>query len=261
MPDTFAVTNLFDLTGKTAVITGSTKGIGKAIAEAMAHHGANVVISSRKPEACDRVANTIKATGANALAIPCNISKLEDIDNLIARARDEYGQIDCLVCNAAINPYFGSFQDIPDSAFQKIMDVNIKSNHWLAQRVAEEMKQRKDGSIIIVSSIGGLKGSSVLGAYAISKAADMQIARNLAVELGPYNIRVNSVSPGLVKTDFARALWEDDQRRKATEALCPLRRLGEPEDLAGIAVYLASRAGAWTTGQNFVVDGGVTIAG
>ncbi len=261
MSDLFDVANLFDLTGKTAVITGSTKGIGKAIAEAMAHHGANVVISSRKEDACNRVAEGINSAGGNATAVPCNISKLDQIENLLAKSREAYGQIDSMVCNAAINPFFGSAEDIPDSAFQKIMDVNIKSNHWLAQRVAPEMKERRDGTIILVSSIGGLKGSTHLGAYAISKAADMQMARNLAVEFGPHNIRVNSIAPGLVKTDFARALWENDEMRTARESETPLRRLGVPEDLAGIAVYLASRAGAWTTGQNFVVDGGVTTSG
>lgn len=260
MSDLFDVANLFDLSGKTAVVTGSTKGIGKAIAEAMGCHGANVVISSRKHDACDRVTQGIRENGGRAVAIPCNISKLDEIENLVTEARNAFGQIDCLVCNAAVNPFFGSTEEIPDSAFQKVMDVNIKSNHWLSQRVAPEMKERKDGSIIIVSSIGGLKGSAQLGAYAISKAADMQLARNLAVELGPFNVRVNSIAPGLVKTDFARALWENDAMRQAREAETPLRRLGTPEDLAGIAVYLASRAGAWTTGQNFVIDGGVTIS-
>ncbi len=261
MSEFLDVSKLFDLTGKTAVITGSTKGIGKAIARAMAHHGARVVISSRKEDACERVAAGIREAGGDAIAVPCNISKLDEIDGLLAKARAHYQHIDILVCNAAINPFFGSFEDIPDSAFQKIMDVNIKSNHWLAQRVAKEMKERRDGVIIIVSSIGGLRGSGFLGAYAISKAADMQLARNLATELGPHNIRVNTIAPGLVKTDFARALWEDDARRKEREDETPLRRLGEPEDLAGIAVYLASRAGAWTTGQTFVIDGGVTSTG
>ncbi|REJ76556.1 MAG: SDR family NAD(P)-dependent oxidoreductase [Acidobacteria bacterium] len=257
--------DLFDLSGRNAVITGSTKGIGKAIAEALAAHGANVVISSRKQDVCEAVRDAINESGAaasrphgKAVSIPCNISDREAIDQLIDQTHEQLGQIDILVCNAAVNPFYGSFLDIPDSAFEKVMDVNIKSNHWLAQRVAPEMKERRDGVIQIVSSIGGLRGSTVLGAYSISKAADMQLVRNLAAELGPSNVRVNGIAPGLVKTDFARALWENDQLRQAREAETPLRRLGEPEDLAGIAVYLASRAGAWTTGQTFVVDGGVT---
>ena len=250
--------DLFDISGKVAVVTGSTKGIGKAIAEGLAAHGASVVISSRKEDACERVKSEIDEAGGSAVAIPCNISSRDQIDNLLSQTREQLGKIDILVCNAAVNPFYGSFMDIPDSAFEKVMDVNIKSNHWLCQGVAGEMKERRDGAIIVVSSIGGLRGSAVLGAYAISKAADMQLVRNLAAELGPYNIRVNGIAPGLVKTDFARALWENDEVRKQREAETPLRRLGDPEDIAGIGVYLASRAGAWTTGQTFVVDGGVT---
>ena len=249
--------SLFDLTGKVAVITGSTKGIGKAIAEGLAAHGAKVVISSRKGEVCEEVAGAIRDGGGEAIAIPCNISYKEEIENLLAKTREEWGQIDILVCNAAVNPYYGSSIDIPDRAFEKVMDVNIKSNHWLCQMVVPEMAERKDGAIMIVSSIGGLNGSPVLGAYCISKAADMQMARNLAVECGPDNIRVNCIAPGLVKTDFARALWENPEMAEARINETPLRRLGDPEDLAGIAVYLASRAGSWTTGQTFVVDGGV----
>lgn len=250
--------DLFDLSGNVALITGSTKGIGKAMAEGLAAHGAKVVISSRKADACDAVTESIRASGGDAVAIPCNISHKEELENLVAKTREHYGRIDTLILNAAVNPYYGSSLEIPDSAFEKVMAVNIQSNHWLCQMVAPEMVERKDGSIVIVSSIGGFRGSPVLGAYAISKAADMQLARNLAAELGPHNIRVNAVAPGLVKTDFARALWENDEVRKKREAETPLRRLGEPEDLAGVAVYLASKAGAWTTGQTFTVDGGVT---
>ena len=251
--------NLFDLTGKVAVITGATKGIGKAIAEAYSAHGAKVVVSSRKEDACAEVAGAIVAAGGEAIPVACNISYKEQLQNLIDRTRAEWGRIDVLVCNAAVNPHFGSSLEIPDSAFEKVMTCNIQSNSWAAQMVIPEMRERKDGAIIIVSSIGGLKGSADLGAYAISKAADMQIARNLAVEFGPDNIRVNCIAPGLVKTDFARALWEDQERAERRKAVTPLRRLGEPEDIAGAAVMLASRAGSWITGQTIVVDGGVTI--
>lgn len=251
---------LFDLTDKVAVVTGSTKGIGKAIAEAFAAHGAKVVISSRKADACEAVAAGIRESGGQAVAIPCNVSHPEDLTALVDATHEQLGAIDILVCNAAVNPYYGSSLEIPDSAFQKTLEVNIGSVLALTKLVVPEMKERRDGAVIIVSSVGGLNGSAVLGAYCVTKAADMQIARNLAVELGPHNIRVNCVAPGLVKTDFARALWENDERRSAVEAVTPMRRLGEPEDLAGIAVYLASAAGAWTTGQTFVVDGGRTIA-
>jgi NAD(P)-dependent dehydrogenase (short-subunit alcohol dehydrogenase family) len=260
--------NLFDLSNKVALITGSSKGIGRAIAEEMARHGAKVVISSRKADICEEVANAINielagdasnSTGG-AVAIPANISHKDELQRLVDTTRAKLGKIDILICNAAVNPYYGSMQDLPDEAFDKILGVNIKSNHWLVNMVLPEMKMRKDGSIIIVSSIGGLRGSPVLGAYCISKAADLQLVRNLATEYGRDNVRVNAISPGLVRTDFARALWEDPEVLKLRTAGDPLKRIGEPREIAGAAVYLASAAGSFTTGQNFVVDGGATIS-
>lgn len=255
--------NLFDLTGKVALITGSSKGIGLAIAEEMARHGARVVISSRKADVCNEVADAINAElsgqPGGAVAIPAHIGHREEIERLVAQTREQLGPIDVLVCNAAVNPYYGPMRELPDSAFEKILGTNIISNHWLAQSVLPGMIERKDGAIIVVSSVGGLKGSSDLGAYCISKAADLQLVRNLAVENGPHNVRVNAISPGLVRTDFARALWENPDLLKRRTANDPLRRIGEPEEIAGIAVYLASRAGTFTTGQNFVIDGGSTI--
>ncbi len=260
MEKTNALTGkLFDLTGKVAVITGSSRGIGKAIAEQLAAHGAKVVISSRKAGPCEEVAAAINARSAgHAIAVPANISSKEDLQRLMDETRKAFGKIDILVCNAASNPYYGSQLDISDDAFNKILSNNIVANNWMIQMVVPEMRERKDGAIIIVSSIGGLRGSEVIGAYCISKAADMQLARNLARELGPSNIRVNCIAPGLVKTDFAKALWDTPAGEERASSGTPLRRLGEPDDLAGIAVYLGSRAGAWTTGQTFVVDGGST---
>jgi len=249
--------HLFDITGKVAVVTGGSKGIGKAIAEALAAHGAKVVVASRKLDACQAVVDGIKANGGDATAISCNITNREDLEKLVRESEAAYGQIDIMVANAAVNPFMGSNLDIPDDAFQKIMTCNVQSNLWLAQMVIPGMQARKDGAFIIVSSIGGLKGDKALGAYAISKAADFQLARNLAVEFGKDNIRVNCIAPGLVKTDFAKALWTDPERSSKRLAGTPMARLGEPEDLAGIAVYLAAPAGSWTTGQVFVVDGGV----
>ncbi|HEY0651462.1 SDR family oxidoreductase [Phenylobacterium sp.] len=250
---------LFDLNGKVAVITGSSRGIGRAIAERMAEQGAKVVISSRKAGPCEDVAAGInERKPGHAIAVPANISSQEDLQRLMDETRKAFGKIDILVCNAASNPFYGSQLDIPDDAFRKILDNNIIANNWMIKMVVPEMKERKDGSIIIVSSIGGLRGSEVIGAYCISKAADMQLARNLARELGPHNIRVNCVAPGLVKTDFAKALWDTPAGEERASSGTPLRRLGEPDDLAGAAVYLASRAGAWTTGQTLVVDGGST---
>jgi NAD(P)-dependent dehydrogenase (short-subunit alcohol dehydrogenase family) len=254
--------SLFDLTGKVALITGSTKGIGEAIAERMAEHGAKVVISSRKADACERVAKDINAKYGKgqevAVPIPCNINYKEQLEALVAATRKKFGRIDILVCNAALNPYFGPSKGIPDEAFDKILGANIRSNHWLSHMVLPEMVDRKDGVVIIVSSIGGLRGSSVLGTYAISKAADMQLARNLCVEYGPSNIRVNCIAPGLVKTDFARALWDTPEAEKRTSQGTPLRRLGVPDDISGCAVFLASRAGSYVTGQTIVIDGGST---
>jgi NAD(P)-dependent dehydrogenase (short-subunit alcohol dehydrogenase family) len=254
--------SLFDLSGKVALVTGSTKGIGEAIVHRLAEHGAKVVVSSRKADACEKVASDInKARGAKVAApIPCNINYKEQLQNLVAETRRAFGQIDVLVCNAALNPYFGPQMDIPDDAFDKIMGANVRSNHWLCQLVLPEMVERKDGSIIIVSSIGGLRGSAVLGAYCISKAADFQLARNIAVEYGPHNIRANCIAPGLIKTDFAKALWDNPEILKRSTAGAPLRRIGDPDEIAGAAVFLASKAGAFTTGQSFVIDGGATIA-
>ena len=253
--------SLFNLEGKVALITGSTKGIGKAIATRMAEQGAKVVISSRNQDLCDEVAAEIKGKGGAAIAISCNINYKEQLENLVLQTEQQLGKINALVCNAAINPYFGSSQEIPDSAFDKVMHANIGSVHRLCQLAIPSMAENGGGAVIIVSSIGGLKGSDALGAYAISKAADMQIARNLAVEWGPKNIRVNCIAPGLVRTDFARALWENPQIYEATIAKYPLRRIGEPDEIAGTAVLLASDAGSFTTGQTIVIDGGGTIAG
>ncbi len=255
--------SLFDLTGKVAVVTGSSRGIGKAIALRFAEQGARVVVSSRKIDACQAVVAEIEAAhgAGRAIAIAASISSKPDLERLIAETTQTLGPVDILVCNAASNPYYGPLGGISDEQFRKILDNNIISNHWLAQLVAPGMIERRDGAIIIVSSIGGIKGSPVIGAYNVSKAADMQLARNLAVEWGEHNIRVNCIAPGLIKTDFARALWENPKMAKAVEQGTPLRRIGDPDDIAGAAVYLASAAGRYMTGQTIVVDGGVTITG
>ena len=252
--------NLFDLSGKSAIVTGSSRGIGKAIAHRLAEHGANVVVSSRKPEACEAaVAEINTAVGRKAaIAVPANIAAKEALQRLVSETERAFGKIDILVCNAASNPYFGPMGDMADDQFNKILQNNIVSNHWLIQMTAPAMRKRRDGSIIIVSSIGGLRGTEVLGAYAISKAADMQLARNLAAEFGPDNVRVNTIAPGLIKTDFAKALWDNPDILKRSTDRAPLRRIGEADEIAGMAVYLAAPAGAFTTGQTIVIDGGQT---
>lgn len=253
--------SLFDLDGKVAVITGSSRGIGRAIAERMAQHGAKVVISSRKAGPCEEVAGAINAEfgDGTAIAVPANISSKDDLKRLVETATATFGKVDVLVCNAATNPHYGSILDIEDDQFRKILDNNIVANNWLAQLVAPQMVERKDGVIIIVSSVGGLKGSPVIGAYNVSKAADFQLARNLAVELGKHNIRVNCIAPGLIQTDFARALWENPETLKRATAFTPLGRIGQPDEIAGAAVFLASDAGTFMSGQTIVVDGGATI--
>ncbi len=254
------MSELFNIKDKVALITGSSKGIGKAIAERMAEAGAKVVISSRKLDVCKEVAKGINDKGGIALPIACNITHKEELQSLVDRTKEELGTIDILVANAAVNPHFGPTQQISDSAFDKIMNCNIRSNHWLAQMVAPDMAEKRDGVIIIVSSVGGLIGSVALGAYGISKAADMQMARNLACEWGPHNVRVNCIAPGLIRTDFAKTLWENKDIHDRIVARYPLRRIGEPDEIAGAAVFLASKAGSFTTGQTLVIDGGGTIA-
>ena len=253
---------MFDLTGKSAIITGSSKGIGKSIAMQMALHGAKVVVSSRKADVCQETADEIneacKDTDGEAIVIPCNISDKTALQMLVDETRNQFGQIDILVCNAATNPFFGSMMDIPDDAFDKVMNNNIKSNHSLCQMVIPEMRERKDGSIIVVSSIGGLQASTVIGTYNISKAADIMLVKNLAAEFGPDNVRTNAIAPGLFRTDFARALWENPEILKQSTATCPLRRIGEPEEIGGAAVFLCSSAGSFVNGHTLVIDGGST---
>ena len=249
---------LFDLSGKVAVITGSTKGIGKAIAEAMAAAGARVVISSRKEDASQRVAAEIVEAGGEAVALPCNVSHKDQLQSLVDGAIGHWGRIDVLVCNAAVNPYFGPMAEIPDETYDKTMDTNVKSMLWLCNMTIPAMAERGDGAVILVSSIGGLKGHGKLGIYGLSKAANIQLARNLAVEWGRHNVRVNCLAPGLVRTDMARALWEDPEAQAQAIEAYPLGRLGEPEDIAGAAVFLASGAGRFVTGHTLVVDGGAT---
>jgi NAD(P)-dependent dehydrogenase (short-subunit alcohol dehydrogenase family) len=254
------MTSPFDLTGKAAIVTGSSRGIGRAIAESMASLGAKVVISSRKIEACESVAKDIQARGGEAAAVACNVSRKAEVEALVAAAQARFGAIDILVCNAAVNPVFGPLSQLSDEAFDKIMGANVKSNLWLANLVIPGMAARGGGAVIFVSSIAGLRGSEMLGAYGISKAADISLARSLAVEWGPRNVRVNAIAPGLVKTEFARALWEDAAVLARRNARTPLRRIGLPEEIGPIAAFLASSAASFITGEVIVADGGMTIA-
>jgi NAD(P)-dependent dehydrogenase (short-subunit alcohol dehydrogenase family) len=252
---------LFDLSGKTALITGSSRGIGRAIAEALAKAGAWVVISSRKAEACDAVAASIRASGGEAAAIPCHVGDQAQLQTLVEKTREAFGGIDILVNNVGANPVLGPLAELEDEAFDRVFANNVKSALWLARLVLPEMAQRQDGAVIFLASIAGFRASPGIGAYGMAKAAVMQMTRSLAAEWGPSNIRVNCIAPGLIKTDFARALWEDEALAQRRIAETPLRRLGEPEDVVGAAMLLASPAGRFITGQTIIVDGGVSIAG
>ena len=251
--------DLFDLTGKVAVVTGSSRGIGRAIARILAESGAKITVTSRKVENCDAVAKEIASDGGQAIAVACNVSDKVQVSNLIKETLAQLGPVDILVCNAATNPIYGPMAELEDRAVEKIFATNVQGPTWMINQVTPQMAAAGGGSIILLSSIAGLTGSKNIGAYAISKAADAQIARNYAVELGPMNIRVNAIAPGLVKTDFARTLWEGEEG-KAFAAKTPLGRLGEPEDIAGVAAFLASDAAKFVTGQVIVADGGVMIA-
>ncbi len=250
---------MFTLKGKVAIITGSSKGIGRSIAEAMANSGAKVAISSRNIDSCKIVSNAISESGGESIAVACNVSAKEELQKLVDTTIDNWGRLDILVCNAAANPYYGPMAEMSDEAYDKVMGTNVKSNFWLCNMAAPKIAEQQSGSIIIVSSIGGLQGSDTLGVYGMSKAADFSLVRNLAVEWGPRGITANCIAPGLIKTDFSKALWENPRIAEGIAGGTPVRRLGDPEDISGLAVFLASASARYLTGQTIVVDGGATI--
>ena len=256
------MSKFFDLKDKVAIITGSSRGIGKGIAVRFSELGAKIIVSSRKIDACEQVVKEIVGSGGIASSFECNISSKNACEGLVNFAKEKYGKIDILVCNAASNPYYGKLAEIPDESFDKIMNNNVKSNLWLCKSSIPYLKENENGSsIIIVSSIAGLQGVNNLGAYSISKTADIGLIRSLAVELGKYRINVNGLCPGIIKTDFARALWENPEILKDVESYSPLQRIGTTDEVAGAAILLASKPGAFITGQVITMDGGITIAG
>jgi NAD(P)-dependent dehydrogenase (short-subunit alcohol dehydrogenase family) len=251
---------LFDLTGSVAIITGSSRGIGRAIAMRLAQHGACVTISSRNRERCEKVAHQIGASDRHAIVQTCNIGRKDELQALVDATLRKWGRIDTLVCNASINPHFGPALDLPDDTWDRILNYNLRSTFWLCNMALPHMARQGGGSVIIISSIGGFCGSDTLGAYSITKAAEMQLVRNAAVEWGPKQIRANCIAPGLIETDFAREIWSDPVKPARAEQIAPLQRIGQPDDIAGAAVFLASGAGRFVTGQALLIDGGKSIA-
>ncbi len=254
--------NLFSLKGKVALITGGSRGIGENIAIAFAEAGADVVVSSRnrKPPELEKVAERIQAMGRRSLAVPANVGKKEDVQKLVQKTLQEFGRIDILVNNAGGNPAIRPFVDLEDEAFDKVMEINLKGAFMLSKAVAKQMIKQGGGRIINVTSIGGMRpAADGLGAYCTAKAALNMMTQVMARELAKHNILVNAIAPGSIKTEMSRANWSDPERAKRRVEDIELKRFGEPEEVAGIALYLASQAGSFTTGQIICVDGGQTL--
>lgn len=252
--------SLFSLTGKVALITGAHRGIGYAIAEEMGHAGARVAICSNEAEGVGAAAQRLRDEGIEAIGVACDVGVDADLDRLVAETEHAFGSIDILVCNAGINPHFGPMAAVTDEEYDAIMHINLRSAVQLTNRVTPKMAERRDGVVILTSSLSGLRGNARIGVYALSKAALAQHARNLAVEFGPSNVRVNAISPGLIRTEFATPILGNEEGLKKRLEKTPLRRVGEAREIAGAAVFLASPAGAFVTGHNLVVDGGTLIS-
>jgi NAD(P)-dependent dehydrogenase (short-subunit alcohol dehydrogenase family) len=254
------MSDLFDLSGKVAIVTGSSRGIGLAIAERYAEAGAKVVISSRKQESLDEVATQMKEKGYNdVLPIAAHNGQKDALQNLVAQTVEQFGGLDILVNNAATNPHFGSLLDSDDGMWEKTIQVNIMGNFWLCQAAVPHMKARGRGRIINVASVNGLRPGTFQGIYSMTKAAVISLTKTLAMELASDNILVNAIAPGLVKTYFAQAIWSNDDLMAGVQARTPMQRIGEPDEIAGVAVFLASAAANFVTGQTYVADGGITI--
>ncbi len=255
------ITSKFDLTGKVAIVTGSSKGIGKSIARGLAEAGAQVVISSRKQEAVDEVAREFTAAGLKAIGIQCHIGDAGERENLISKTAEAFGRIDILVNNAAINPYYGPLEGSEESVFDKIMDVNVKAPWMLSNLALPIMKKGGGGSIINISSVEGLRPGFGLGLYSATKAALITLTQNQAKEWGRYGVRANVICPGLIKTKFSEGLWADEALVGRFTKQLPLGRIAQPDEMAGLVMLLASDAGSYMTGGVYVADGGYMVAG
>lgn len=251
-------TKLFDLTGKVALLTGASRGMGRAMAEALAAHGATVVISARKQDQLDTAAAEInQACGAErAHAVAANAGRKDELQALVDKTREIAGPIDILVGNAGINIFYGKISEIPDDVYEKTLATNVQANLWLARMVVPDMIEKGSGSMMFTSSVGAFKPSTTLGLYGMSKLALIGLVRNLALEYGPNGVRANAICPGVIRTEFARALWDNPEAEERANSQIPLRRLGEPEDFGGLAVFLGSDASSYMTGQALTVCGG-----
>lgn len=251
---------LFDLTGKVAIITGASKGIGEAMARGLAEHGAKVVVSSRKQEAVEAVAEQFNADGLEAVGIACHVADEAQRQNLVDATIAKYGRIDCVINNAGTNPYFGPIDKMPMAAYQKTMDINLNAPMELSRLAYPHMKSAGGGSVIHISSIEGLHATAGFAAYNLSKAGLVMLAQNQAAEWGKDNIRVNVICPGLVKTKLSAALWSEEKNLKKFEQNIPLKRMAVPDEMAGLAVFLAADASSYMTGSVLVNDGGILHA-
>ncbi len=252
-------TNLFDLSGKVALVTGASRGIGEAIAKLLAEQGAHVIVSSRKIDGCQAVADAISDAGGSAEARACHVGSMEDIADTVAAIRDAHGRLDILVNNAATNPYFGDILDTDPGAFQKTIDVNVRGYFFMSVEACKLMRDSGGGAIVNTASVAGLQPGPYQGIYSISKAAVINMTKSFAKEVARHNIRVNALLPGLTKTKFAGALFTNEDIYESAMAQIPMRRHAEPEEMAGTVLYLVSDASSYTTGECIVVDGGLTV--
>jgi NAD(P)-dependent dehydrogenase (short-subunit alcohol dehydrogenase family) len=246
----------FSLEGKVAIVTGGSRGIGRSIAIGLAEHGADVAIAARKPEALAEAVAAVQATGRRAIAVPTNVRRIEELRALVDQTVAQLGRLDVLVNNAGTNPFYGRVEDMDERAFDAIMDTNVKAIHFLSNFAREAMLRQGGGAIINVSSVGGFAASDVIGGYSVSKAAVIMLTQVQAKTWGRDGIRVNCIAPGLVQTEFARALWDDPKFRKMSEDAAALHRIATPDEMAGAVVYFASAASSFVTGQTLVMDGG-----